>query len=50
MRSAKEMAVDILEETETERNKYDESQAENLLANLFYREITKNSIYFKKLH
>lgn len=50
LHSAKEMAADILEETETEKNKYDEIQAENLLANLFYREITKNSINFKNLH
>ena len=38
-REAKEDIAAILEETETEKNKYTEEQAEKLLTNLLYREI-----------
>ena len=34
---------DILEETETERNRYTEAEAENLLSRLIYREIKKGA-------
>lgn len=35
---------DILEETETERNRYNEDQAAELLTNLIYREVLKYRI------
>ena len=41
-REAKDDLQMILEETEQEKNKYTEEQAENLLTNLIYREILKN--------
>ena len=40
-RSAVEDLGNVLEQTETERSKYEESAAENLLTLLIYNEITK---------
>lgn len=40
---AREILGDILEETEEERNKYTEEQAEELLTNLIYRELKRNA-------
>ena len=41
-KNAVDVLGDILEETETERNKYTEEQAAEMLTNLIYREIIKN--------
>lgn len=37
--NAKTIVADLLEETETERDKYTETEAENLLSYLIYREV-----------
>lgn len=42
-RSAVDDLGQILEETDTEKSKYDELEAENMLSNLLYREIKKNA-------
>lgn len=41
-KNAVDVLGDILEETETERNKYTEEQAAAMLTSLIYREVIKN--------
>ena len=47
--SAVNLLGDILEETEAERNKYSEEQAEETLTRLIYRTITENREKYNKL-
>ena len=48
MKSAKDILGDILEETEEERNRFTNEQAEHLLSSLIYRELLKGIRDFDK--